>query len=84
MKYRLIIAPSAQREIKKLPFEIREHIGARITALRDNPRPPDYKKLKGSDEYRIRVGDYRVIYTIQDDIVTVTITRAAHRREVYR
>ena len=84
MRYRLIIAPSAQREIKKLPFEIGERVAARIGALRDDPRPPGYKKLKDSDKYRIRMSDYRVIYMIQDDIVTVTITRVAHRKDVYR
>ena len=84
MIYRLIILPSAERDIRKLPQEIQVRVTAHVTALKTNPRPRGVKKLEGSHEYRIRVGDYRVIYTIDDDIVTVTIVRVGHRRDIYR
>ncbi|MCL5999563.1 MAG: type II toxin-antitoxin system RelE/ParE family toxin [Chloroflexi bacterium] len=84
MIYRLIILSSAERDIRKLPREIQARVTVRIEALKTNPRPHDVKKLEASDEYRIRVGDYRVVYTIDDDIVTITIVRVGHRREVYR
>ena len=84
MKYRVIVLPSAERDIEKLPREIQRCIYKRITLLETNPWPPDYKKLKGSVGYRIRVGDYRVLYEINDDIVTVIITRAGHRKDSYR
>ena len=57
----------------------------RIDSLADNPRPPDTKKLSGAEElYRIRVGDYRVLYAIQDKVLLVLVVKVGHRREVYR
>ena len=83
MTYRVIILPAARRQIERLPGEIRTRVSAHISLLEVDPRPPGYKKLKGIDGYRIRVGDYRIIYTIDDEIVTITIIRVGHRREVY-
>ena len=56
----------------------------RVQALADEPRPHGSKKLSGKDEYRIRQGEYRVVYTIEDTAHTVTIVRVAHRSDVYR
>lgn len=84
MTYRVIVLPSALREIKKLPKDVQQRIAARIPLLENNPRPNGAIKLQGDEAYRLRIGDYRVIYTIDDDIVTVTIIRAGHRREIYR
>ncbi len=84
MIYRVIVLSSAQREVKRLPREVQALITAHITALGTNPRPHGVKKLVGRDEYRIRVGDYRIIYTVDDDIVTVTVIRVGHRSDVYR
>jgi mRNA interferase RelE/StbE len=57
---------------------------AAAIALGENPRPPGCKKLKGREEYRVRVGDYRIIYEIRGDILTVLVVRVAHRSEAYR
>ena len=85
--YAVEISPSAQRQMMRLPRDVRDRIIARLHALADNPRPPGVVKLKGRrrrDEYRIRVGDYRVIYQIFDDVLVVLIVRVANRRDVYR
>ena len=84
MIYRVIVLPSAQREIQKLSREIQARIVARITQLENDPRPHGAIKLVAFDEYRIRVGNYRIIYTIDDTIVTVTVVHVGHRRDVYR
>jgi mRNA interferase RelE/StbE len=66
---------------KRLYLRLREA----IDGLAENPRPPDYVKLKGNDEvYRVRVGDYRVIYQIQDAVLIVVVVEIGHRREIYR
>lgn len=84
MTYRVIIASSARREIDKLPKDIRDRITTNIFALEQNPRPHGVIKKKGEDAYRIRVGDYRVVYTIEDDVRIVIVIKAGHRRDVYR
>lgn len=84
MAYKLDFTPAALRDLKKLPSGVRPIIAASIEALADDPRPQGYEKLQGSDLYRIREGDYRVIYGIKDDVLTVTVIRAKHRREVYK
>ncbi|MCL4506426.1 MAG: type II toxin-antitoxin system RelE/ParE family toxin [Chloroflexi bacterium] len=84
MDYRVIILPSALREIKKLPVDVQRRIMTHVTLLEHDPRPNNAVKLQGFDGFRIRVGDYRVIYTVEDTVKTVTVIRAAHRREVYR
>lgn len=84
MPYQLKATRSALRELKKLPPEIQRRLREAIVALADEPRPPGCKKLKGRDDYAIRVGHYRVIYEIDDEDEIVLVTRAGHRREVYR
>jgi mRNA interferase RelE/StbE len=84
MSYRVIATQSAQREIAKLPKDIQRRITEHFPLLEANPRPNGAIKLEGSDVYRLPVGDYRIIYTIEDDIVTVTIIRVAHRSIAYR
>ncbi|MEJ0063425.1 MAG: type II toxin-antitoxin system RelE/ParE family toxin [Alphaproteobacteria bacterium] len=82
--YSVGLAASADKEIQKLPAKIVERIFPHVEGLAANPRPPGCKKLKGGDkEYRIRIGDYRVVYVIDDTARTVDITRIAHRRDVY-
>ncbi len=63
---------------------MRERINAQLESLRDNPRPRGTRKLKGREQYRIRVGDYRILYTIDDPDNLVTINFIEHRREAYR
>jgi len=83
--YKLALTESAEKELSKLPGSAVARIEGRIEKPVDNPRPSGCKKLKGGvNEWRIRIGDYRVIYTIDDDPKTVDVTRIAHRKEVYR
>jgi mRNA interferase RelE/StbE len=82
--YRVVLTSSSQRELKKLPADVVGRIFPRIQALASNPRPAGCKKLHGGDrEWRIRVGDYRIVYTIDDKRLLVEVTRIRHRSEVY-
>ena len=74
---------SAEKESYALPGEQRARILRAVRNLRANPRPSGCKKLKGRDEYRIRVGEYRVIYEIHDDALIVMVVRVAHRQDAY-
>ena len=84
MKYVVLIERFAQKQIMKLDKKIIPVIKAAIADLADNPRPYGYKKLKGEDAYRIRVGDYRVIYEINDDKIIVTVVMVGHRKDIYK
>ena len=84
MRYEVRIIRTAEKEMDKLPKAIHPHISRRILSLEDNPRPRGAKKLSGREEYRLRVGDYRVLYTIDDKGCVVTVFAVGHRREVYR
>ena len=82
--YRVIIKPSADRQVGRLPAQIRRRISDALDDLAENPRPRSSKKLKGAEDlWRIRVGDYRVIYTIRDDELIVLVVRVSHRKDVY-
>lgn len=83
MSYRIQILPAAVRAIKKLPPEARVRVAAAIDLLATNPRPPAAKKLSARVEWRVRTGDYRVLYRIDDDVLIVVIVHAGHRRDVY-
>ncbi|MGB3911494.1 MAG: type II toxin-antitoxin system RelE/ParE family toxin [Pseudolysinimonas sp.] len=84
-RYSVEFTTAAARQIRKLPPPIRARILTAAAALSDDPRPPGAKKLVGEQTaWRIRVGDYRVLDDIEDEILTITVVRAAHRREVYR
>lgn len=84
MRYEVRIAPAAEKEMDKLPTAIHARVSTRILSLEDNPRPRGTKKLSGHEEYRLRIGDYRVLYTIDDENSIVTVFAVGHRREVYR
>ena len=84
MKYQVRIIPSAEKDMDKLSALIHRRISGKILLLEDNPRPIGAKKLSGREEYRLRAGDYRVLYTIDDEGHVVTIFGVGHRREVYR
>jgi len=82
--YTVEIKPSARKELEALPNQILARVIAKIEALADNPRPAGCKKLKGfKDQWRIRVCDWRFVYIINDTARLVSVTRIAHRREVY-
>lgn len=84
--YRLLIKKSAAKELEAIAGKKdRERITQRILALAENPRPPGVEKLSGtSEKYRVRQGDFRILYEIQDDVLTVYIVRIGDRKEVYR
>ena len=84
VKYSLEIKQSAQKELDALDDAVFTRVDRKILALADNPRPAGCKKLKGyKDQWRARAGDWRVVYIINDAAKLVTITRVAHRRDVY-
>ena len=84
VKYSLEIKQSAQKELDALDDTLFTRIDRKILALAENPRPAGCKKLKGyKDQWRVRVGDWRVVYIIDDAAKLISITRIAHRREVY-
>jgi mRNA interferase RelE/StbE len=72
------------KAIRKMHPQIARRVMAAIEALAEDPRPSDATALKGQDAFRIRVADYRVVYTINDSELTVVVIRAGHRREIYR
>ena len=82
---RVQIDRPAQKQLAKLPREVGGRIVREIDALADDPRPPSCEPVKGeADTYRIRVGDYRVVYQVRDDVLLVLVIRVGHRRDVYR
>lgn len=84
MTYTVQILPVATRAIRKLPPEAKRRVQAMIELLAEDPRPPSAKKLSARPEWRVRSGDYRVLYRIEDEVVAVIIVDAGHRREIYR
>ena len=84
-QYSIQILPSAERDLAALGKPLRRRVAARIDALAANPRPSGVKKLQGSaDTWRLRVGDYRVLYEIRDRQLLVLVVKIGHRREIYR
>ncbi len=83
-KYKIEIKKSAVKELNNLPVNELKRIVQKIQNLIDDPRPPGCKKLTGEEKYRIRSGNYRILYLIEDDILIIYIVKIGHRREVYR
>ncbi|MGH7215798.1 MAG: type II toxin-antitoxin system RelE family toxin [Nitrospiraceae bacterium] len=84
MTFEVLLQPRARKEFLSLPPQIGKKITAAITLLAENPRSHQSIKLSGTEGYRLRVGDYRILYEIDDSARTVTVYRIKHRREVYR
>jgi mRNA interferase RelE/StbE len=83
--YSVVFARSARRELERLQTGVARRIIARIEALASNPKPPGCVKLQGADDlWRIRVGDYRVIYSVDDEACSVDISAVRHRSDAYR
>ena len=82
--YSLLIKPSAVKELERLPAKPRRLIVRKIESLAEDPRPRGSEKLSGKDLHRVRQGDYRILYDIQDKARVVVVIRIGHRREVYR
>lgn len=84
MRYRIEFTSSARKQFKALPAQVLPRIDRAILALRDDPRPPGVVKMQGFEKlWRIRVGDYRVVYEIRDQILLVLVVRLGHRKDVY-
>ncbi len=83
--YEVYLERAAERDLRRLPVETFRRIVPRIRALAENPRPPGCRKLTGSEnDWRIRIGDYRVIYEVDEGEKAVRVFRIRHRREAYR
>ena len=81
--YRVRVERKAQKALSKIPEPYYSNIKGAILRLAEDPRPEGYKKLKGRQGYRIRVGNYRIIYEIQDKLLLVDVIDLGHRKEIY-
>lgn len=81
--YRIELRPAAARALRKLDPSVRPRIQGAIGLLASDPRPPAARPLRGRPSYRVRVGDYRIIYTTEDGVLLVAVAAHGHRREVY-
>jgi mRNA interferase RelE/StbE len=84
MKYEVVLKPSADKEFRKLPLDIKPRVSRELLQLGEDSRPPGIKKLRSRPGYRLRIGDYRVIYTIDDSAKMVFVLAIGNRRDVYR
>ncbi len=82
-RYRIELRPAAVRVLRKLDPPVARRVQAAIALLAEDPRPPASRPLRGRPAWRVRVGDYRVIYTIEDDVLLVVVVTLGHRRDVY-
>lgn len=82
-EYNLVISRTAQKQLDKLPDDIAESLIEIIQNLAYDPRPSGCKKLKGRDGYRIRKGDYRIIYDVYDNLLIIEVIAIGHRKDVY-
>lgn len=83
-RYKLIVKKSVAKDLRSIPKKDVRRILKRIESLAEDPRPTDSKKLSGAEKYRIRQGLYRIVYQIQDEIITITVVKVGHRKDVYR
>ena len=84
-RYRIFIKPSALKEIEGIDRKAdRQRVVRRIRGLATDPRPPGCEKLSGRSKYRVRQGSYRVIYSIEDDLLVIYVVKVGHRKDVYR
>ncbi len=82
--YKILLMPSTEKDFKRIPKIEQRKIFKRIEALALNPRPPGYEKLTDQKKYRVRQGDYRIIYTIHDKELIVWVIKVGHRKDIYR
>lgn len=83
-RYRVEVRPAAFRSLRKIDPTVRPRIEGAIALLAEDPRPPASRPLTGRPGYRVRVGDYRIVYTIENDVLLVVVVTLGHRRDVYR
>ncbi|MDT4328331.1 type II toxin-antitoxin system RelE family toxin [Methylomonas sp. MS20] len=85
MTYSVVFKPSAEKAFSKLPKDVQRRLYAAALELSENPRPPGFKKLHGVDDlYRVRIGDYRLVYTVEDRHLKILVVAVGHRRDIYR
>jgi mRNA interferase RelE/StbE len=82
-RYKIELRPAAARALRKLDPHAARRVQAAIALLAEDPRPPASRPLRGRPAWRIRVGDYRVIYTIEDDLLLIVVVALGHRRDIY-
>lgn len=82
--FEILIKPSAVKEIESLPRKDRQRVVKRIAALAQDPRPPGCEKLSGQEGYRVRQGNYRILYEIRERKLTVIVVKVGDRKDVYR
>ena len=84
LAYKIEIRPKVEKELKRLPKHVLKAVRRTIDALADDPRPSGAKRLSIREEWKIRVGDYRILYLIEDEQLIVVVVKVGHRRDVYR
>ena len=83
MTYRVEVAPRAARALRKVTGPMRRRLEAAILLLAEDPRPPASRRLAGSPAYRVRIGDYRIVYEVRDDVLLIVIVTVGHRGDLY-
>lgn len=83
-EYRVLIKKPAAKELETIPKRDLKRIIGRIEALAHDPHPPGAEKLSGQERYRLRQGNYRILYSIEDEVLTVWVVKVGHRKDVYR
>ena len=83
-KYNIQVKKSAEKELGKIPKEALQKIIEKIKSLADEPYPPGSIKLTNQEKYRIRVNNYRILYTVEDTNLTVIVVKVGHRKDIYR
>jgi len=83
-EYEVLFKESVYKDLKKLPKADLRKILSRIKKLSDNPRPAGCEKMTGQELYRLRQGKYRIVYSIQDDKLTIWVVKVGHRKDIYR
>jgi mRNA interferase RelE/StbE len=85
MTYRIEFTPAALRQLRRLDPSARRRVQAAIELLAEHPRPSGAKKLVGGDgEWRVRTGDYRIVYEVHDDVLLILVVAVGHRRDIYQ
>ena len=83
MSYRIAVRPAALKALRRIHPDDRARVQGAIARLAQDPRPPGARALQGRPGFRVRVGDYRILYTIEDDVLLVVVVALGHRRDVY-
>ena len=84
MRYRIEFRPAAAKSLRKVDPSMRHRIQGAIAMLAQDPRPPGARRLRGRPGFRVRVGDYRIVYTITDEVLLIVVVALGHRSDVYR